>query len=113
MSQQQQQQQRVQHTTPMVAGDRMPTTATLEIENIELQATVDSQEELITRISEDLRNVHYDRDFIAEIEILDREQQNMDLKEQLAGKEITIQHLKNELVGSSNITEEVYKKYEG
>lgn len=106
------QQQAVLHTNPIVAGERMPTTATLEIENIELQATVDSQEELINRITEDLRNVHNERDFIAEIEILDREQQNMDLKEQLSGKEITIEHLKNELITSNNITEEVYKKYE-
>jgi len=86
--------------------------AALEIENIELQATVDSQEELINRISEDLRNVHQDRDFVAEMETLDRNQQCMDLREEVAGKEITIQFLKGELVQSSNLTEEVYKKYE-
>lgn len=85
----------------------------LEIENIELQATVDSQEELINRISDDLRNVHHDRDFIAEMEILDRNQQCIDLREQLSDKESTIQFLKGELLQSSNLTEEVYKKYEG
>ena len=85
----------------------------LEIENIELQATVDSQEELINRISDDLRNVHHDRDFVAEMEILDRNQQCIDLREQLSDKDSTIQFLKGELVQSSNLTEEVYKKYEG
>lgn len=88
------------------------TTATLEIENLELQATVDSQEELINRISEDLRNVHKARDFTAEVEILGREQQCMDLKEQVEGKDLTIQHLKNELTTSQQNIEEVYKKYE-
>ena len=89
------------------------TNATLEIENLELQATVDSQEELITRITEDLRTVQKTRDFSAEVEILERDQQCMDYREQLDGKELTISHLKNELIGSQVITEEVYKKYEG
>ena len=88
------------------------TSATLEIENLELQATVDSQEELISRISEDLKNVHRERDFTAEVEILGREQQCMDLKEQLEGKELTISHLKNELVSSQKNMEEIYKKHE-
>ena len=93
-------------------GSQSPSVIALEIENIELQATVDSQEELINRISDDLRNVHHDRDFIAEMEILDRNQQNMDLREQLTDKESTIQFLKTELVQASGLTEEVYKKYE-
>ena len=106
MSSQQQQQHHHHHL------QESPSVIALEIENIELQATVDSQEELINRISDDLRNVHHDRDFIAEMEILDRNQQCIDLKEQLGDKDSTIQFLKGELVQSSSLTEEVYKKYE-
>ena len=100
------------HTTQTKHVERQITSVSLEIENIELQATVDSQGELITRITEDLNNVQRARDYTSEIEIMGREQICMDLKEQLEGKELTIQHLKNELASSQSITEEVYKKYQ-
>lgn len=104
----------IRHENPryLTHGHNTPTTAGLEIENLELQATVSSQEELISQLAEDLRNVRKSRDFTAEVEILQREQQCMDLKEQLEGKELTILHLKNELVQAQSVTEEVYKKYE-
>lgn len=104
----------IRHENPryLTHGHQTPTTAGLEIENLELQATVSSQEELISQLAEDLRNVRKSRDFTAEVEILQREQQCMDLKEQLEGKELTVLHLKNELVQAQSVTEEVYKKYE-
>lgn len=88
------------------------TNTTLEISNMELQATVESQEELINRMAEDLRNVQRERDFTTEVEILGRDQQCMDLKEEIQGKDMTISYLKTELVVSQNNIEEIFKKYE-
>ena len=61
----------------------------------------------------ELRTRDRERDFTAEVEILGREQQCMDLQEQVEGKDLTIAHLKNELLAAQKNTEEIYKKYEG
>jgi len=91
----------------------MTKSASQEIEILELQATVESQEDLIMRITEDLRNVQKTRDFTAEVEILGREQKCMELQEQVDGKSMTIQHLKDELGSSQKVIDEVYRKYDG
>merc|ERR1712061_877733 len=91
----------------------MTKSASQEIEILELQATVESQEDLIMRITEDLRNVQKTRDFTAEVEILGREQKCMELQEQVDGKSMTIQHLKDELGSSQKFIDEVYRKYDG
>lgn len=90
----------------------MTKSASQEIEILELQATVESQEDLIMRITEDLRNVQKTRDFTAEVEILGREQKCMELQEQVDGKSMTIQHLKDELGSSQKVIDEVYRKYD-
>eukprot|EP00112_Aurelia_sp_Birch-Aquarium-sp1_P002420 Seg1268.7 transcript_id=Seg1268.7/GoldUCD/mRNA.D3Y31 product="hypothetical protein" protein_id=Seg1268.7/GoldUCD/D3Y31 len=87
------------------------TAVRLEIENLELLATVESQESMIKSMKEDIQ--HYGSgDRRSEIQALGQEQQIMDLEQALRSKDLTVQQLKEELNGSQRAVEDVYRKYE-
>ena len=93
-------------------NEKYKTAVALEIENLELQATVESQEEMLNRMKEDMKNYGHFQDRRSEILALDRDQELMDLKEELQTRDLTLQQYRDELIGSQNALEDVYKKYE-
>ena len=87
------------------------TAVRLEIENLELLATVESQEGMIRSMKEDIKRYGFG-DQKSDIRALGREQQIMDLEQALRSKELTLQQLKEELVTSQRCVEDIYRKYE-
>ena len=87
------------------------TAVRLEIENLELLATVESQEGMIKSMKEDIKNYSFG-DRRQEIRTIGHEQQIMDFEQALRSKDLTLQQLKEELITSQRAVEDVYRKYE-
>ena len=95
----------------MESNSDTKTAVRLEIENLELLATVESQEGIIRSMKEDMKRYGFG-DRKSDIRALGHEQQIMDLEQALRGKEVTLQQLKEELVTSQRGVEDIYRKYE-
>ena len=87
------------------------TAVRLEIENLELLATVESQEGMIKSMKEDMKRYGFG-DRKSDIRALGHEQQIMDLEQSLRSKDLTLQQMKEELVMSQRGIEDMYRKYE-
>ena len=92
------------------SGD-VKTAVRLEIENLELLATVESQEGMIRSMKEDMKRFGFG-DRRSDIRALGHEQQVMDLEQALKSKDLTLQQLKEELVISQRGVEDMHRKYE-
>ena len=91
----------------------VPKTAVrLEIENLELLATVESQEDMIKSMKDDMKLYGGFHDRRDELKALSQDQHIMDLEQSLRSKDLTIQQMKDELTGSQRAVEDVYRKYE-
>lgn len=87
------------------------TAVRLEIENLELLATVESQEGMIKSMKEDMKNYGFG-DRKKDIRALGHEQQIMDLEQALRSKDLTLQQMKDELMVSQRASEDMYRKYD-
>ena len=95
----------------MESNGEQKTAVRLEIENLELLATVESQEGMIKSMKEDMKNYGYG-DRKRDIRALGHEQKIMDLEQGLRSKDLTLKQLKEELLVSQRGIEDMYRKYE-
>ena len=95
----------------MESHGEQKTAVRLEIENLELLATVESQEGMIKSMKEDMKNYGFG-DRKKDIRAIGHEQQIMDLEQALRSKDLTLQQMKDELIVSQHASEDMYRKYD-